>query len=382
MIDKINQMICEVCVMDVSDPEIVFLGNQGCNHCSGMKSTLGKDWFIDCSGETLLNKAIREIKLDGNGKNYDSILGLSGGVDSSYLAIKAFDWGLRPLIFHVDAGWNSELALSNIQAVLDFTGWNLHTKVINWPEMADLQRSYLKSGVANQDVPQDHAYFSSLYNYSVNEGVRFILNGGNISTEGIFPKSWLSPAMDSINLKAIHKAFGTMKLNHYPTISFFNYYIKYPFLKKIRPVRLLNYIPYNKESAICELEKRVGFKRYPHKHGESVFTRFFQEFYLIERFGIDKRKAHFSSQIVSGQLCREDAVQLLQKTLYSAGELERDIDYLCRKLQIHRDEFDSYLDAPRIRGDQFPNWDFRYLQMKRVQIKIEKIFKVNLKRFS
>jgi len=368
--------------MDNSDPEIIFLGHEGCNHCYAMKSSLGKDWFMDKSGESILARNLQKIKNHGKNKKFDSILGLSGGVDSSYLAIKAFDWGLRPLVVHVDAGWNSELAVANIQSILDFTGWELHTKVVNWPEMADLQRAYLKSGVANQDVPQDHAYFGGLYNFAVQEGVHFVLNGGNISSEGIFPRSWLSPAMDSINLKAIHEAYGEIELRDYPAVSFIDYYLKYPFINQMKPVRLLNYIPYRKELAIDELELRVGFKRYPRKHGESMFTRFFQEYYLIERYGIDKRRAHFSSQIVSGQLSRDDALQLLGEQLYSVGQLERDIDYICRKLEIPREVFKSYLNAPRKLADDFPNWNYRYLQMKRVQIMVEKISRRDFRHFS
>lgn len=368
--------------MDLSDPEIVFLGQDGCNHCSAMKSTLGKDWYVDNSGASSLTRILQEIKHHGQYKQFDSILGLSGGVDSSYLAIKAFDWGLRPLVVHVDAGWNSELAVSNIQAILDFTGWDLYTKVVNWPEMADLQRAYLKSGVANQDVPQDHAFFGGLYTFAIQERIRFVLNGGNIATEGIFPKSWLSPAMDSLNLKAIHKAYGEIELRDYPSVSFLDYYFKFPFIKKMQSVRLLNYIPYNKDLAIAELEERVGFRKYPRKHGESIFTRFFQEYYLIERYGIDKRKAHFSSQIVSGQISKEDALQLLEENLYSIGQLERDIDYLCRKLDICREAFNLYLHAPLKLAGNFPNWNRQYLLMKKVQKLLERIVKKDFGRFS
>jgi N-acetyl sugar amidotransferase len=368
--------------MDDSDPEIVLLGNNGCNHCIAMKSTLGRDWFMDSSGEELLSLKLDEIKRSGVGKEFDSILGLSGGVDSSYLAIKAFDWGLRPLVVHVDAGWNSELSVSNIQSILDYTGWDLHTKVINWSEMADLQRAYLKSGISNQDVPQDHAFFAALYNFAVDEGVRFVLNGGNIATEGIFPRSWLTSSMDSINLKAIHGVYGEVELESYPTISFFDYYFNYPYLKKMRPVRLLNYIKYDKEVAILELEKRVGFKRYPRKHGESMFTRFFQEYYLIKRYGIDKRKAHFSSLIVSNQMSRQEAIQLLEEPLYTFGQLERDIDYFCRKLRISRDDFEQYLNAELRNGSDFPNWNHRYTQMKKIQNTIQRLLGVNMAKFS
>jgi N-acetyl sugar amidotransferase len=368
--------------MDTTDAEIRFYGDEGCNHCLEMKLSLGKDWFIDSTGSEILSKIIAGIKSAGIGKEYDSILGLSGGVDSSYLALKAFDWGLRPLVVHVDAGWNSELAVSNIQAILDFTSWDLHTQVINWNEMADLQRSYLKSGVANQDVPQDHAFFASLYKYAVDHEINYVINGGNIATEGIFPKSWHSAAMDARNLKAIQKKFGNLKLRKYPTVSFLEYYVKFPLVKGIRSIRPLNYFYYDKDAAIKELEARVGYRRYPRKHGESVFTRFFQEYYLVERFGIDKRIAHFSSQIVSGQMTRDEAIYQLNQPLYSQGELERDIDFLCRKLRLPREEFVRILNSKKRSGGDFPNWNSYYWTMKKLQKLLEFILRKKIGVFS
>lgn len=373
---------CNVCIMDTSDPEILFFGDLGCNHCISMKSTLGNDWFMDSKGEMKLMLMLKEIKDHGRGHKYDSILGLSGGADSSYLALKAFDWGLRPLVVHVDAGWNSELAVSNIQSVLDFTGWDLYTKVVNWNEMADLQRAYLSSGVSNQDVPQDHAFFSALYRFAIENRIKYVLNGGNTSTEGIFPRAWHGAAMDSRNLKAIHRKFGSLKLYDYQTVSFLEYYFKFPILKGIRPVRPLNLIPYNKKNAIKELEARIGYKKYPNKHGESVFTRFFQDYYLIDRFGYDKRIPHFSSLIVSGQMSRDEALTELEQPLYSDGALERDIDYLCRKLNLSRTEFEIILNAPRHNSSEFRNWNLQYSLMKKMQKTLEKMSGKTLKRFS
>jgi N-acetyl sugar amidotransferase len=374
--------MCQVCVMDTTDPEIVFFDKDGCNHCIAMRSTLGLEWFMDESGESKLHETLEKIKREGAGQEFDSILGLSGGADSSYLALKAYDWGLRPLVVHIDGGWNSELAVRNIQSILDFTGWELQTNVINWPEMKDLQLSYLKSGVANQDVPQDHAFFSSLYSFATQNKIKYVLSGGNTSTEGIFPKSWHWAAMDSINLKAIHKNYGSRKLKLYPITSFLTYYFKYPLVKKMRPLRLLNFTPYVKEEALVELENRVGYKRYPRKHGESSFTRFFQGYFLPYRYGMDKRLPHFSSLIVSGQMTRDEAMRLLNDPLYSKGELERDIQFICRKLDISREEFQQILDLPLKNAAEFSNWKIIHSHLKRVQKLLEFISRRKIKIFS
>ncbi len=377
-----DKQICKICVMDTSDPDIVFFGENGCNHCISMRSTLGSEWFMDESGKDRLDQVLQKIKNEGVGKEFDSILGLSGGVDSSYLALKVYDWGLRPLVVHIDGGWNSELAIRNIQSVLDFTGWELQTNVINWNEMKDLQLAYLKSGVANQDVPQDHAFFASLYSFATRNRIKYVLSGGNTATEGIFPKNWHWAAMDSINLKSIHKEFGIENLNQYPTTSFFQYYFTYPFVKKMRPVRLLNLIPYVKEEALSELEDRIGYLRYPGKHGESSFTRFFQGYFLPYRYGMDKRIPHFSSEIVSQQLTRDEALSLLEKPLYLPGALERDIQFICRKIDISRAEFEEILNAPLRNAQDFSNWGLIHGRLKRVQSLVELLLRRKIKFFS
>ena len=373
---------CSVCIMDTSDPKITFFGQSGCNHCIGMKASQGITWFNDITGKKRLNEILDRIKQEGRGKQFDSILGLSGGADSSYLALKAFDWGLRPLVVHVDGGWNTELAVRNIQSILDYTGWDLQTNVINWNDMRDLQLSYLRSGISNQDVPQDHAFFSSLYSFATKNQIKYMLSGGNTATEGIFPTSWHGAAMDAINLKAIQKEFGTRDLRQYPVTEFSKYYFVYPVLKQMRTIRLLNFTPYIKDKALDELHNRIGYIRYPRKHGESSFTRFFQEFYLLHRFGMDKRLPHFSSLIVSQQLTRDLALELLNEPLYRDGELERDIQFICRKLEIDRVEFDLILDAPLRDSSEFANWTSIHSRIKRAQRIVEFITRKKITIFS
>ena len=225
-----NPKICTRCVMDTTDSKIIFNENGVCNHCLEFKEGISKRWFPTADGEKKLKAIYEKMKKENAHKAYDCILGLSGGVDSSYLALKLHEAGIRPLVVHVDAGWNSELAVANIERIIHYCGWHLHTIVIDWEEMKDLQLAYLKSGIANQDVPQDHAFFASLYHFATKYGVNYIISGGNIATESIFPKSWHWDAMDADNLKAIHKKFGTKKLKNYKTIGFYELYFYYPFI--------------------------------------------------------------------------------------------------------------------------------------------------------
>jgi aminotransferase len=365
---------CSKCIMDTSDTGIQFDTNGVCNHCREFEEVTSQHWFPNKEGSEKLDRIIKQIQFEGKNNEYDCILGLSGGADSSYLAVKAKAWGLRPLVVHVDAGWNSELAVANIEKVVKYCDYDLHTHVVDWEEMRDLHLAYLKAGIANQDVPQDHVFFASLYHFATKNNIRYILNGGNLATEGIFPKSWLGSAMDSINLKAIHKKFGTHKLKTYNTISFFDYYIRYPLFKKMRTIRPLNYMVYDKAQAIAELEQLVGYKPYERKHGESLFTKLYQNYYLPEKFGFDKRKPHLSSLIVSKQMTKEDALKKLAEPLYDPQELEIDITYFCKKLRITRKQFNELMLAPSHHHTDFPTWDIYYRYLKKGQRLLERAF--------
>ncbi|MEG2569086.1 MAG: N-acetyl sugar amidotransferase, partial [Acinetobacter sp.] len=294
--------------MDTTDPEITFDAMGICSHCRQFEEVTKKKWFPNEEGHHIWANYLEEIKAAGKGQEYDCIIGLSGGVDSSYLALKAHEWGLRPLVMHVDAGWNSELAVANIEAIVKHCGYDLHTHVVDWEDMRDLHLAYLRAGISNQDVAQDHAFFAGLYHFATRNRIRYILSGGNLATESIFPSAWHGSAMDAINLKDIHKKYGSRKLKNYPTISFFEYYFWYPFVKKMRVLRPLNYMHYDKSEALQELEEKVGYKPYPRKHGESIFTKWFQNHYLPEKFNMDKRRPHLSSLIVSGQITRDEAM--------------------------------------------------------------------------
>lgn len=358
--------------MDTSDPEIVFDNRGVCNHCRHFDEVTRKEWFPNEEGTQRWTAIAAQIRQAGQGQEYDCILGLSGGVDSSYLALKVKDWGLRPLVVHVDAGWNSELAVANVEKIVKHCNFDLHTHVVDWEEMRDLHLAYLKAGVANQDVPQDHVFFASLYHFATRNNIRYILSGGNLATEGIFPSAWHGSAMDAINLKDIHSKYGERPLKTYSTISFFDYYFWYPLVKKMRTVRPLNYMPYNKQQAVAELEQKIGWRAYGRKHGESLFTKLFQNYYLPAKFGYDKRKPHLSSLIVSRQMSREEALAKLAEPLYDPQELEIDIAYFCKKLRITRQQFDGFLAAPSHHYTDFSTWNGRYRLLKKMQRVIER----------
>lgn len=365
--------VCSRCVMDETDANIKFDEHGVCNHCHKFDEVQSLQLFGGVDGKTRLQNIVDKIKKEGAGKEYDCIIGLSGGVDSSYLAVKIKGFRLRPLVVHVDAGWNSELAVSNIEKIIKYCGYDLHTHVMNWEEMRDLQLSYMKAAVANQDVPQDHAFFSSMYHFAVKNDIKYILSGGNLATEAVFPDSWHGSAMDAINLKDIHKTYGSKPLRDYKTISFFEYYFWYPFAKGMRTVRPLNFMEYDKREAEKYLQETVGYRSYARKHGESIFTKLFQNYYLPTKFGYDKRKLHYSSMILSGQMSREEAIVKLAEPLYAADELENDIDYFCKKMRVNRQQFDELMQAPIHDYSDFKSWDKLQGIAKKSQVFLQKI---------
>jgi N-acetyl sugar amidotransferase len=350
-----NYKICSNCIMDSSDPNISFHENGMCNHCKTFYNETSKEWMPNEIGAMQLDEIIRKIKSKMKNKKYDCILGISGGVDSSYLALVLKKYNLRTLLVHVDAGWNKEVAVSNIQKVVEYTGFDLYTHVVDWEDMKKLQIAYLKSGISNQDVPQDHIFFSTLFKVAMKLGIKVFVSGGNFATECILPKSWHGSAMDAINLKDIYKKFGSSKLTNYDTINFFEYHFLYKILG-MREVRPLNYMPYDRNKAIDELQQ-IGWRNYGRKHGESFFTNFFQNYYLPIRFQIDKRRAHYSSMIVTSQISREEALKLINEPLYNDQELANDYIYFCNKLSITPKEMENYMNLPIKSYSDYKNWD-------------------------
>lgn len=346
---------CVRCVMDTSDPWISFDTNGVCSHCQAYSAYAAQIGTPEERARQM-DKMVTHLKEQGKGKSYDCIMGLSGGVDSSYLAWYAVKkLGLRPLVVHVDAGWNSELAISNIQNIVERLGIDLHTLVIDWPEMRDLQRSYFLSGVANLDVPQDHAFIAALSKEARKYGLRDVLNGGNMQTESILPNAWGYDASDATSLLGIHKQFGTVPLKTYPIYSNWQRMVYYPFILKLRSHRPLELLDYNKEQAKDLLKSELGWRDYGGKHYESTFTKFFQAHYLPEKFGYDKRLAHLSSLIVSGQMSREEALDELNAPLYDPKELSEDTLYWTKKIGITKEEYDRVMIAQPRDYTDYPN---------------------------
>lgn len=376
-----NYQQCTRCIMDTTDHQISFDAQGVCNHCHEFDDVTSKRWFPNKEGQRQLEALVTQLKKEGEGKEYDCILGLSGGLDSSYLALVMKDHGLRPLVVHVDAGWNSDNAVKNVNTVVEHCGFKLHTKVVDWEEVKDLQLAYLKAGVANQDVVQDHAFFANLYHFAVSNDIRYVVSGGNIATECVQAQSWEYAAMDEINLKAIHKKYGKVPLKNYQTISFFEYYIYFPFIKKMTAIRPLNLMPYSKEIAQQRLES-IGYISYERKHGESRFTKFFQNYYLPKKFNMDKRLPHLSSLIMSGVLTREQALDRMNEPLYDPAELAEDKAFIAEKLGITVAELDKYIEEPGRHYSDFPNWDSRYALLKKTQGLVAKITGKKLNAYS
>lgn len=340
--------ICTNCVMDTTDPDITFNDEGVCNYCQDFQQSVVNYWKPGTK-ETLkeLDTIVRTIKESQKDHEYDAIIGVSGGVDSSYLlhwASKVAN--LRLLAVHVDAGWNSELAVQNIENLVKKLNIDLYTHVVNWEAMKNVHRAFLQSGVANQDTPQDHAFVGSLYKFVSKHNIKYILNGCNIATESILPKKWGHDAMDGDQIKDICKKFGSTNIKGFPLMSFFKYHAYYPLIKKIEHISPLNYIDYDKERAVDFLAKEYGWRYYGGKHYESRFTKFFQGYWLPQKFGYDKRKAHLSSLILSGQMTRDEALKELSLPSFDEREIKHDIDYIAKKLNFTSDELLSLLNEP------------------------------------
>jgi N-acetyl sugar amidotransferase len=345
----LNYKICSNCVMDTSDSRIKFDSNGMCDHCHDFYKNVMPNWNVDENSKSELKKIIDEIKITGKDKEFDCILGLSGGVDSSYmLHIAVKEFGLRPLVFHVDGGWNSELAVHNIQMLVDKLGLDLYTEVINWEEMKDFQLAFFKSGLPHLDLPQDHAFVATLYNFAYKHDIKYILNGGNISTECVRnPMEFLYYGTDMIHIKDIINRHGTIKMETYPFSSVLRHKFFLRYIKGIKVIKSLNYMPYIKSEALRLLENEYGWKPYPQKHFESRFTKFYEGYWLPERFGFDTRRVQFSSLILTGQMKREEALENLKKTAYNPETIDDDFNFIATKLGITSLQLKEYFKMPK-----------------------------------
>lgn len=341
--------ICSKTVMDTSDPSTTFDENGICNHYWDFQNTVKPNWHPDAQGRRELERRIEGIKLKGKGRDFDCLVGLSGGVDSSYmLHTMVKEFGLRPLVFHVDGGWNSELAVHNIHVLVEKLGLDLYTEVINWEEMRDFQLAMFKSGVPHIDLPQDHAFVAVLYQFAEKYKVSTILNGGNISTECVMmPGKLYYWGTDMVHIRDILSQFGTVAMQTYPFSSVFRHKFYLRYLKGVKVFKPLNYMPFSKQLAIETLSREYDWKPYPQKHFESRFTRFYEGYWLPTRFGFDVRRNQFSSLILTGQMTREQALRELEKPPYDPATIKQEFEYIATKLGITTDELRHYHEMPK-----------------------------------
>lgn len=359
MTTELNYKMCTRCVMDTTDPLIVFDEKGVCNHCTSALKKLETITFrSEAERKKALDKIVNKIKDNGKGNKYDCVIGLSGGVDSAYLAYKIKEMGLNPLAIHLDNGWNSELAVKNIENIINTLNIDLHTHVINWEEFKALQVAFLKSGVVDLEMLSDNAIVVSVYKIMKKHKIKTFLIGTNIETESIMPNKWFyTPKYDSLNIKSIYKRYeGKMKLKTFPMLSFLEY-IQFHYFKKHNSIALLDLMDYNKTNALKILQEKLNYIPYPGKHYESRITRFYQAYILPKKNNIDKRKAHLSSLIVSGQISRNHALEELQKPLFaSEQELNNEKDFFCKKLQLTETKFNSIISSKPVSHFDFPSY--------------------------
>lgn len=336
--------ICTNCVMDTSDPQITFDEKGQCDFCTNYYTTIKPSWHPGKEGKKELLHIAEKIKKETQGKKYNCIIGMSGGVDSSYLTYIATKvMGLKPLIFTVDSGWNLNIAVENIEKIVKALNLDMYTEVVNWQEMKDLQLAFFKSQVPYQDLPQDHAIFAGLYNYAVKNGIKYVLTGGNISTECVKPPFEWTYVNDIRMIKDIHKKFGKVPLKTFPLCGMLKNRLYYRGIKGIKVIKPLDYIPYVKEDAIKLLEDQFGWEQYKNKHYENVFTRFYEGYYLPKKFGYDKRRCYFSSLILTKQMTREEAMKELEENPYDEKQAMEDMTFIAKKLGISVKEFEKII---------------------------------------
>lgn len=347
---------CTRCVMDTTDSKITFDENGVCDYCRNFDKNIKPYWKPQENRIEELQEIANTIRKSGKGKEYDCILGLSGGADSSYLAYIAVEvMHLRPLIYVVDTGWNLNVAVENIEKIVKGLNLDMYTEVVNWKEMADLQLSFFKASISSCDQPQDHAIFAGLYNYAVKHKIKYVLTGSNSATEFIRPPvEWLY-MNDIVMMKDIHKKFGKIPLKTFPMCGMLKYRILYRYFYGMKRVFPLDYVVYDKEKAMELLHEKFGWTKYENKHYENVFTRFFEGYYLPYKFGFDTRKNVCSNQILAGTMTREEALAILEQPPYDPEQMELDKEYVAKKMGISTKEFDEIISMPNKTPNDYKN---------------------------
>lgn len=347
--------------MDTSDPDIRFDGEGVCNHCREYARLAAESLYSGADAHRRLDALVARIRKEGEGKEYDCVLGLSGGVDSSFVAYKAKELGLRPLAVHLDNGWNSELSVANIERIVKKLDIDLFTYVIDWEEFRELQVSFFKASVVDIEMLTDHAIAAVIFDVARQHGLRYFLSGYNVATESIMPRSWFyGNKLDGRNIRAIFKTFGGGKrIESFPILSFYQY-VLLVYAKRLKVIPLLNYLAYDKSEAMAVLHEKLGWVYYGGKHYESRFTRFYQAYILPGKFHIDKRRAHLSSLICSGQVRRDEALEAISEDLYTPEKLREDKEFVIKKLGMTEDEFEAYMNVPPRSHLDYPSYETMY----------------------
>lgn len=345
-----SYQICTHCIMDTSDPHIVFDSKGRCDYCNNFDATIRPNWHTDEVGAGQLKQLADSIRGSNSEHDFDCIIGLSGGLDSSYAAyVTKVKMGLNPLLVHVDAGWNTDQAVSNIEKLVDGLGLELYTDVVNWEEVKDLQVAFLKSGIPDQDLVQDSAFFSSLYKFARQYKIKHIITGSNFSTECCRePEEWGGYlGIDTWLINDIHRKFGKHKLDSFPLMDILKYKLLYQKILGLKVHHPLNLVPYIKKEAEDELNRLYGWQRFQHKHHESRFTRFFEDYWLSRRFGYEKRRAHFSSLILTDQMTRDEALDRISRPEMDEHFLKQEFEYVANKLDLTIEELQEIFAAPK-----------------------------------
>ena len=352
--DDGSRRVCTRCVMSTTDPEITFDAEGRCNHCTDYVDRIANLTYKPGTSERELAAIVERIKAAGRGKEYDCVIGVSGGVDSCYAAYVVKSHGLRPLVVHMDNGWNSDTAVKNIKSVAGALGIDYQSVVLDWEEFKDLQLAFLRASLPEIETPTDIAIPAALHQVAAEHGVRFIIMGGNYATEGILPRAWHYNAKDVRLLKAVHRRFGSGKLRTFPTFGFVKESY-YKFVKGIRKVYVLNLVPYSKTDAMRKLQEELGWEYYGGKHYESKITGFVQSYILPVKFHIDYRRATLSSQICAGETTRDEALQILKRPPFDAARVPEEKVYVAKKFGITLEEIDAILAAPPRTHRDYPN---------------------------
>lgn len=372
---KREYKICKNCIMDTSDPDIEFDSDGICNHCLSFEVEKEKRLFNENDRGEQLNNLIKKIKKAGKNKEYDCVIGVSGGVDSTYVAYLIKKLGLRPLAIHFDNGWNSELAVSNIEKTLNKLDIDLFTYVINWEEFKDLQISFLKASTPDGEIPSDHAINALLWKQAVKYNIKYIITGMNYATESMAVPKWSYGHSDWKYIRDVHKKFGTVKLKTYLHFSLWDLF-NYNFIKGIRNVSILNYIDYNKEEVMNILQDELGWVYYGGKHYESIYTRFFQSYILPVKFNIDKRRGHLSDLIKVGQITREEALKEIENPICSESLQKEDKLFVLKKLGLTNSAFDEIINTEPKTFEYYKNNYNLIKKVKRVVnfLRLKKIY--------